>query len=290
MFLAYQFLAVAAHPPGSSYHKIGVPLTGRGVVQIWCLLNVGMDEDEVPPPTEKVKRVTENSGALVDKSTLSKRPRGRPRKKPIEDSGAITTQSKRQRGRPRKNLIDDNSECNDQSVQALTLQIPEYSSELIAIDGVPEDAQEHVVQEDNGKKQKRYKRAASNGNPALETPTQSRRLKNKKKAASYIHNASSLLLTENEDTQSSVMGQIQHNPVEEPAVCDNLSHNDAVGISLSSCLISNEIALPRVVLCLAHNGKVAWDVKWRPSNAYNANCKHRMGYLAVLLGNGSLEV
>ncbi|KAL5725203.1 hypothetical protein ACHQM5_008372 [Ranunculus cassubicifolius] len=52
----------------------------------------------------------------------------------------------------------------------------------------------------------------------------------------------------------------------------------------------NEIGLPRVVLCLAHNGKVAWDVKWRPLAVTDVEHKNRMGYLAVLLGNGSLEV
>ncbi|KAH0466056.1 hypothetical protein IEQ34_006159 [Dendrobium chrysotoxum] len=50
------------------------------------------------------------------------------------------------------------------------------------------------------------------------------------------------------------------------------------------------IALPRLVSALAHNGKVAWDMKWRPSDAVDSNGKHHLGYLAVLLGNGSLEV
>ncbi|KAG1348026.1 hypothetical protein COCNU_06G018550 [Cocos nucifera] len=55
-------------------------------------------------------------------------------------------------------------------------------------------------------------------------------------------------------------------------------------------LIPTDIALPRVVLCLAHNGKVAWDVKWRPYTINDSEGMHHMGYLAVLLGNGSLEV
>nr|XP_029117775.1 uncharacterized protein LOC105035387 isoform X3 [Elaeis guineensis] len=55
-------------------------------------------------------------------------------------------------------------------------------------------------------------------------------------------------------------------------------------------LIPRDIALPRVVLCLAHNGKVAWDVKWRPCTINDSEGMHHMGYLAVLLGNGSLEV
>uniref|UniRef100_A0A7N0UA81 Uncharacterized protein n=1 Tax=Kalanchoe fedtschenkoi TaxID=63787 RepID=A0A7N0UA81_KALFE len=63
--------------------------------------------------------------------------------------------------------------------------------------------------------------------------------------------------------------------------------NSLNGVTIPT--IPQDIALPRLVLCLAHNGKVAWDVKWRP-NAHESNRKFRMGYLAVLLGNGSLEV
>lgn len=101
-FLTFQFIAVAAHPPGSSYHKNGAPLTTRGVIQIWCILNVDVNEEEMPPSIEKSKWGNKNNGAMKDESTLPKRPRGRPRKKPIEDNEAITTQSKRPRGRPKK--------------------------------------------------------------------------------------------------------------------------------------------------------------------------------------------
>jgi general transcription factor 3C polypeptide 2 len=294
--LTFQFIAVAAHPPGTSYHKMGSPLTGRGVIQIWCLLNVSINKEDVPPSITKPKQGTKNNGAMTDESTL-KRPRGRPRKKPIEgDNEAVSTQSKRPRGRPRKNLIEkslDNLDGNDQNVQALAVQHPEDSSELNAVDGVPGNTQEHAIQESSGKTQKRYKQAVTACNPALATPTQGKRLKLKKSAGSHGDNSntSPLLLTQNEDMGSSVTNhQIQHNSGQEPAASDNASHDGSLGISSASFLISKDVALPRVVLCLAHNGKVAWDVKWRPSNACESKCKHRMGYLAVLLGNGSLEV
>uniref|UniRef100_A0A0E0JR96 Uncharacterized protein n=1 Tax=Oryza punctata TaxID=4537 RepID=A0A0E0JR96_ORYPU len=54
--------------------------------------------------------------------------------------------------------------------------------------------------------------------------------------------------------------------------------------------VSKDISLPRVVLCLAHNGKVAWDIKWKPPSANQSEHKSCLGFLAVLLGNGSLEV
>ncbi|KAE8098519.1 hypothetical protein FH972_016576 [Carpinus fangiana] len=245
-----EFIAVAAHPPGSSYHKIGASLTGRGVIQIWCLLNISVNGEEVPPLTKKQKGGPKNSGDMKEKSTVVKGPRGRPRKKPKEDDIAITTQSKRPKGRPRKIQIEkfvDDLDCNDPYAPTCNL--------------------------------------------AVETPMHGRRLKNRKRARSYSDNISPELLTQNEDMGSSVTNhEIQHNSEQEPAASDNFSHNGSQGISSPSGLISNDVALPRVVLCLAHNGKVAWDVKWRPSNACDSKCKHQMGYLAVLLGNGSLEV
>ncbi|XP_062207513.1 uncharacterized protein LOC133909205 isoform X2 [Phragmites australis] len=58
----------------------------------------------------------------------------------------------------------------------------------------------------------------------------------------------------------------------------------------NSSPVPKDIALPRVVLCLAHNGKVAWDIKWKPPLLSQSEQKSRLGFLAVLLGNGSLEV
>ena len=87
---------------------------------------------------------------------------------------------------------------------------------------------------------------------------------------------------------SSVLNhQIQHNSGQEPAASENVSPNGSLGISSGSFLISKDVALPRIVLCLAHNGKVAWAVKWQPSNASESKCKLRMDYLAGELISGS---
>uniref|UniRef100_A0A2N9ED58 Uncharacterized protein n=1 Tax=Fagus sylvatica TaxID=28930 RepID=A0A2N9ED58_FAGSY len=218
-----EFIAVAAHPPGSSYHKIGAPLTGRGVIQIWCILNVSMNEEEVP--------------ASIEKSTLSKRPRGRPRKKPIEDNEAITTQSKRPRGRPRKNPIEeslDNLNCIDQHVQALAVQLPEDASEAHAVDGVPRDAHEHAVQEDGGKKD-------------------------------HSDNTSPLLLTKYEDMGSSVTNhQIQHNSGQEPAASDNVLQQWLHGMSNGGLLVhvNPNVSIGWAILlsCLGSGSLEVWEV------------------------------
>lgn len=69
-----QFIAVAAHPRGSSQHKLGAPLTGRGVIQIWSLLNVSGDEEEASL-VDKPRQRRANSQSLKEKSSQPPRPR-----------------------------------------------------------------------------------------------------------------------------------------------------------------------------------------------------------------------
>ncbi|KAI5020349.1 hypothetical protein ZWY2020_045237 [Hordeum vulgare] len=76
-------------------------------------------------------------------------------------------------------------------------------------------------------------------------------------------------------------------PIEKSSKNDNII-TCAENSNLSA--IPEGIHLPRVVLCLAHNGKVAWDIKWKPPLPNQSERKSRLGFLAVLLGNGSLEV
>ncbi|KAK9153737.1 hypothetical protein Sjap_001217 [Stephania japonica] len=86
-----EYLAVSAHPPESSYHKIGAHLTGRGIVQVWCLLNTDVKKEE---------------------SSLLEKERGRPRKHTTNKRslGALDGRNEvvqelaepKKRGRPRK--------------------------------------------------------------------------------------------------------------------------------------------------------------------------------------------
>ncbi|KAI8026499.1 Glutamine-dependent NAD(+) synthetase [Camellia lanceoleosa] len=121
-------------------------------------------------------------------------------------------------------------------------------------------------------------------NSVLASSVKSTKLHAKSRADNFMHHDGLPLLTQNENRESSLVN---------PIACLNSGQdhkNGSLESSVASCLIPKDAALPRVVLCLAHNGKVAWDVKWRPSNACDMDSKHRMGYLAVLLGSGALEV
>ncbi|KAM1767400.1 hypothetical protein ACFX12_045493 [Malus domestica] len=379
-----EFIAVAAHPPGSSYHKLGEPLTGRGAIQIWCLLNAGVNKEDEHSIAEKQKQGRKNSGArqenstepkkplgrprkkpIEEKSTEPKRPRGRPRKKPIEESAdkeateEKSTRPKRPRGRPKKYAVEDYVDNLDESndyVEVLAIKYPEGSLELPSMDCVPANTHVHVVQEDHGKKRKSYKHAASASDPASKSHVQRRKLNNMESAGSNNSYACPPLSNQDGEKGSFVSdhhtqqnyGQDPHNSItcppllnqdgekgplvdhhthqnsgqdplnsctfplllnqdgekgppvsdhhtqqnsgHDPQTSKNVQNNGYSETGSTRCSVPTDVALPRIVLCLAHHGKVAWDVKWRPLNERDSKSKHRMGYLAVLSGNGSLEV
>ncbi|XP_015901975.2 uncharacterized protein LOC107434962 isoform X2 [Ziziphus jujuba] len=257
-----EFIAIAAHPPGSSYHKIGVPLSGRGLVQIWCLLNASMNEGD-DPPLEKPKQGRKKHAVAKEKPIEIKRPRGRPRKKLLEKP------------------VGD-MDGNSHHIEAPAIQVSQDPS-LLLIEGVPGNAQGASMQGYSGEKQNCHDQLASARNPAL------RSSKDEADAGNHNNDMSEQLISQNEHNGSSISShQIQISSGEDPAMSNNV--HSLLEMTSTRCSIPEDVALPRVVLCLAHNGKVAWDVKWRPSNINNPKYKHRMGYLAVLLGNGSLEV
>ncbi|KAF8041893.1 hypothetical protein BT93_A0482 [Corymbia citriodora subsp. variegata] len=255
-----EFIAVAAHPRGSSQHKLGAQLTGRGVIQIWSLLNVSGDEEEASL-VEKPRQRRANSQSLKEKSSQPPRPRGRPRKKPLE--------------RP-----SDDLNCNSQFGQPPASDFLEETPVTYTLDGVSGVLNAQVTGKDSGRKRRSREAAAS--------PNTGRRLDNVNGVESCHVNEHVSLMMENEERFLPCINQQGQSGSRE---CS--AGNNAVGgnsRSGSGSLISEDVAAPRLVFCLSHNGKVAWDVKWRPFNVHETKCTHLMGYLAVLLGNGSLEV
>ncbi|KAM5559532.1 hypothetical protein ABKV19_020943 [Rosa sericea] len=471
-----EFIAIAAHPPGSSYHKLGEPLTGRGAIQIWCLLNASTNDEGVPigdkpkggnkrsGATEKCteqkrgrprkKPLEESVGKEATEEKLSepKRPRGRPRKKPIEESidkeakEEKSTQPKRPRGRPRNKSIEesvDNLDGRTNCDEVLAIDYPKESSELHSMDCLPANTQGNFVQEDHDKKQLSYGLTqpkkprgrprkkpikepvdnldgGSNNNfevlaieyqkeslelhstdcllantqvDAVQEETSYKQTRSKrprgihrkkpieesvenldessntgealddqypkellelegmdcapestqgdevqddsgKKRKTYrktrakiprekpgekpveysvdnLHGSSHYAealgvqylketlelhamdcvpaFTQAHDVQEALNEKLE-SPGPGPQTNNNVSNNGYTEIGSIRCSVPKDVALPRIIFCLAHHGKVAWDVKWRPLNEHDSRCKHRMGYLAVLLGNGSLEV
>ncbi|WCJ19340.1 Transducin/WD40 repeat-like superfamily protein [Euphorbia peplus] len=357
-----EFLAVASHPPNSYYHKLGTLLSGRGVVQIWCILNDSRNE-ETPPLSENSKRKTRPGDACNEKLALIKRPKG----KHVGESGTgetmkATTEFKRPRGRPRKKKEDlmndeayqckkprgwhqkktsnnsvDSVECHHQYPQVLAIEYHEDLAQVVAIEGgALANAPAETMQKNKAKKQK-YPSIALQTPLAVEYPEdpapvlaiegallnvpaetkQKNKAKKQKNPTKPFHTSVSVtkiarhgrklesiskvggecatvicptLLTQNED-QSSIMNyQTNKNLLEEPTIRKCSLDNVSCDVDSDSCAIPENIVLPRLVFCLAHDGKVVWDMKWRPCHISDSKSLHQMGYLAVLLGNGSLEV
>lgn len=216
-----QFIAVAVHPPESPYHRMGAPLTGRGIIQIWCVVNNKMEERDLSDLQERKKRGWKKPETAKEECNVPQKPRGRPRKYPVKESVNKNDSGvkRRQRGRPRKNPIVESIHVTDS-----------ISEEVQNVAATP-DTCEHMPGKESGDKSSTSELKESEVNIS-------------------------------EEVQDEIGNPARHS-------------------------VSKDVPLPRMVVCLAHNGKVAWDLKWRPSNV---NDKHRMGYLAVLLGNGALEV
>jgi general transcription factor 3C polypeptide 2 len=101
---------------------MGASLTGRGAVQIWCLLNIREHSEEVSYlPGKKEKKPKKDTGTN-DKSIEIKRPRGRPRKNPTENNEEISPiKNKRKRGRPKKNptvIAVDSTNCGTKYISS----------------------------------------------------------------------------------------------------------------------------------------------------------------------------
>ncbi|MED6181314.1 hypothetical protein PIB30_018253 [Stylosanthes scabra] len=116
--LKAKFVAVATHLPGSSYHKMGVPLTGRALA-----IQFPKSSSEFPA-SDGVCWNNEETIPIID---ISRRRRRR-----IEASSEKSAQIKRHRGRPKKSskevVCSSNSE--NQAVQPLAVQVLEDSAKI----------------------------------------------------------------------------------------------------------------------------------------------------------------
>ncbi|KAJ8532716.1 hypothetical protein K7X08_015605 [Anisodus acutangulus] len=357
-----EFVAIAPYPPDSSHHKIGAPLTGRGVIQIWCLLDLIQKDSIVkedylaqankktnqdPTKREAAKRATSGpqkpkgrprknpDEAVKGESSGPKKPRGRPRKNPDEAVKVEASGPRKPRGRPRKKPVTESlgdRDCDDHNLQPLAIEYPQQSTEL-PVDlscGNMIKAQVDFGQNQEGsvnaasldsqftasKRREVRNKARSKGQTensgvtpliqdvAEESPVVSfqtyasnglvsagsnesgasakRRKKGKQRTENQTHDSTLPLLTQDVDEESPNMSQIPESP---GIVSSQFDENGSHVMQH----IPTDVSLPRMVLCLAHNGKVARDVKWRPLNHHDVS-RHRMGYLAVILGNGALEV
>ncbi|CAN4117285.1 unnamed protein product [Withania somnifera] len=302
-----EFVAIAPHPPDSSYHKKGALYTGRGVIQIWYLLDLIqkdliVKEDLLAQVNKKTYRNSTRSEEAVGEISRPQKPRGRPRKNP---------------GRPRKKpateYLGDRDCDNHNLLLPLAVEHPQQSTELsgdlscgnmneaqvdfgqnqeISINAASLDSQLTTSKRRSLRNKARSKGQTDNSGvipPARDVAEESPVVSFQTRASNGLvsagtenqtHNSTLSLITQDVNEESPNMSQTPESP---SIVYSQFDENG------SPVNIPTDVSLPRMVLCLAHNGKLAWDVKWRPLNQYDVS-RHRMSYLAVILGNGALEV
>ncbi|KAL8140426.1 hypothetical protein V2J09_006447 [Rumex salicifolius] len=312
-----EFIAVSSHPPGSAYHKLGAPLSGRGMVQIWCLLNDAVKEDDLSCELKTCTK-SQKRDAKKEEGTQSIRPRGRPRKHPVgtmpanldtdnpvelltleypevsSNNASVAkendTQLKRPRGRPRKNLIGTTPAniVREQPVELLAIEYLESTSNIASV-AKESDAQPKRLRGQHGNQ------VAETGSSEMHCESQPGEvlaIEYPGCSSNNCHMDETLVNNSSNKAECSNFAQKRKRKVKANSLNHNEYPSSPSGKSKEggSSRIPKDILPPRVVLCLGHNGKVAWDVKWRPYSTFYSECKHRLGYLAVLLGDGSLEV
>ncbi|KAL0347074.1 UNVERIFIED_CONTAM: hypothetical protein Scaly_1723400, partial [Sesamum calycinum] len=211
-------------------------------------------QDEFPRKMNQLRRT----------SQLSQRGRERPRKKPLDES---------------VEKIDTHSE----NVQPLATEYPTGTPTLPSSDAVG-TASKHVYNEDSVRIRKNSN-CLDHPNAFMLAGPKGRGNKAKAQKEDQVHNNGLHVLRQCEHGESTLVNQ--------PACAGadkNITCNNSCDPSTSKISIPLDVALPRMMLCLAHNGKVVWDLKWQPVNASDPESMKIMGYLAVLLGNGALEV
>ncbi|KAH9611142.1 hypothetical protein KSS87_004805 [Heliosperma pusillum] len=388
----YEFIAVAAHPPDSTYHKLGAPLTGRGMVQIWCLLNYTTNEDQ-QTPVKNTKQKYKKSALAKKVDDKPVRPRGRPRKVPINMTSAMDPESrlvqalvplpedasntphvdndlqcfpasqinsslvhcnmqsklnvieknqityKRRKNKPSQSASDEAPVelLESQFIPALAVQLPDTVNEILQSNPVPIKENRNKNKAVNNKKTagdkiadipdpemsseqvivSTYPERMTNYSPTegeLPSSTTSYLGKRRRIPTTKVLESDLDLSIASLKRKSKRKSKCLENPLcnkSTPSIneCgvssferleENIFETDGmtpqghdVGRSLidlsSSGHDKENHILPRAILCLGHDGKVAWDVKWRPTGGQSVN-KYRMGYLAVVLGTGSIEV
>ncbi|XP_076956484.1 uncharacterized protein LOC143631685 isoform X2 [Bidens hawaiensis] len=314
-----EFIAVSAHPPESTYHKIGAPLTGRGLIQIWCVLNTGQSQLQTPLVKVKAKAKARKPITNID-PTKPKKPRGRPRKTPTKESNDSDqliqdspvscpeqlnsmlqlvstvidpTKPKKPRGRPRKTPT---KEANDSDHLMLDSPVssPERLNNMLQLaskEDINEKFKYHKLQKPKGKSRKKPVKESLNMQLVIEFTDGSPKTSPEPLAVKFPDNSTELTAIDRFTLLTSeLLAKKKVQKRQDFKVYTRRPRNDQSTKSTSnSSPVDQDDALPRLVMGLAHNGKVAWDVKWRPSDSCSVS-KHVLGYLAVLLGNGALEV
>ncbi|KAE8696924.1 DNA binding protein, putative isoform 2 [Hibiscus syriacus] len=260
------FIAIAAHPPESYYHNLGAPLIGRGIIQIWCVLNVRVNDEEAVLSEKKPKHRYQNTG--------SKRPRGRHRKKPIDEPQP--DQVKRPKGRSRNKSISESSN-SDLNVQPLSVQYPEESFQFASVDNVPGNTEEDVPYKNHHKKQKGLKEAICTYDAIPKTSMWSKKLESKVQKKT---NNDGKIQNEESEPSSAINQHFHFNPGLDATAPNNVLGCNLFEVSPSSS-IPGDLALPRAVLYLAHNGRVAWDVKWKSYHINDSKCNQRLSYKRI---------
>jgi general transcription factor 3C polypeptide 2 len=263
-----EYLAVGAHPPGCSYHKLGLPVAGKGVVQIWSIFNANLNVKAPLSKRQKVrgKKQMDKSEPDYEEDKVSTMPFLF--KEPVVGQCSVPEPVEV----PEKNVHEGSSR----------IELVEKTDEKGNLENIPTTVSIDC----------HYQEMTDND---AEWTAQKSRKRMKDKARSKVIDDTGVLVPENiVEKSESCMDIVAANAMIRKDTGSigirTKSLAAALAVDETSIVPTAEFGLPRMVLCLAHDGEIAWDVKWQPLTEKDLRNQHRLGFLAVLLGDGSMQV
>lgn len=232
-----QFLLIGAHPGQSPHHRLGEPIRGKGLLQIWAI--------NLMPG--KSSSGNENNGDFSPRDRLKGRGRG----------------GKWGRG------------------QEITPASDDFSDDESAVDTYTTLTGFNLTK--GGREKARGRgRGRGRGRPPLKFSGPETEGYDAENVGPHDNSAPG---SPPETLNAWIKGRanIKHAPS---------SHKPPIAKALG--------ALPKMVLGIAHEGEVTWDAKWRPVADKDSDSESieglderegmRLGFLAVILGDGSIQV
>nr|XP_024357729.1 general transcription factor 3C polypeptide 2-like isoform X2 [Physcomitrium patens] len=250
-----EFLVVGAHPRQSPHHRLGESLHGKGLLQIWAI-------DLRPGKSTLVDE--NNGGDAMSNTPLDEGSRG----------GRLKGRGgKWGRGKERRATYDG------------------FSDEEPNISASPVDTYTTLTGFNltKGGREKARGKGRGKGRGRGKTTLKSSELEAETSDAEDVGPADNIKPGSPPET---LLVYVKGRAKSKRDAASRSSHKN----SLSK---SPEV-LPKMILGIVHEGEVTWDAKWRPVAEVDSTCEStedldgrasiRLGFLAAILGDGSVQV
>jgi hypothetical protein len=252
-----QFLVVGAHPRQSSHHRLGEPLRGKGLLQIWAI--------NLMPGRSSLVKGNGGDGALSFTPSGDDLRRGRPKGRGRGGKWGRGQESR---------AVSDGFSDEESNMSASPVDTYTTLTGFNLTKGGRERAR------GRGRGRGRGKTPLKSSEPEAEASDDDNDIN---EPGSSPETLNAWLKGRPKVNLAGISREVEASPS-----ARKLPPSKSSGV------------LPKMVLGIAHEGEVTWDAKWRPVTDAGGGSESaeglderefmRLGFLAVILGDGSVQV